>query len=356
VPDVLLYFSTNLVPLQGGLTVSNIVALPSFLQSSAATFAAFLGVPPTQLYAVNVTDLATGAFVPVGSVRRQLAGTGSKGVAVTYVVRLGKTPTEAQVTNISAVLSSPTIAAATLKAVTAQLGAATQLGAAAFAVSVPAAGVTLANSPFVLGSTVVVAASGDGASGSSSTGGIVGGIICALALACGIWAGRSYSKHGVLPCCRDRKRETLTRKSELSEAAEVERALFEAESALERKAAAAAAASNSAVALRVAAPPQRPTKSKSAVVKQLIERAESSSVSEARAAKAEAELAALRAQLAAAKGDDDADAEELAALRAQLRAAKAAKAAAALEAAQQQQQQRQGFEPLATQNPAFAPR
>jgi hypothetical protein len=192
---VLLYFSVSLVPLQGGLTVSNVVNLPAFLQSSAATFAALIRVPASQLYAVNVTDLATGAFTSVGSVRRQLGGAaGSKGVAVSYVVRLGKTPTEAQVTNISTVLSSPTLAAATLRAVTAQLGAATQLGAAAFAISVPASGVTLANSPFLLGSTVVAtAAAAD--NGSTAGGAAAGGIIGAIALACIVWARRSYAKH-----------------------------------------------------------------------------------------------------------------------------------------------------------------
>jgi hypothetical protein len=338
VPDVLLFFSASLVPLQGSLTVSNVVALPAFLQSSAASFAALIGVPPALLYAVNITDLATGAFSSVGSVRRQLVGAGSKGVAVTYVVRMGKTPTEAQVTNISATLASPTLAASTLRAVTAQLGAATQLGAAAFAVSVPAAGVTLANSPFVLGSTVVVAASGDGASGSSSTGGIVGGIICALALACGIWAGRSYSKHGVLPCCRNRALESLRRKSEHNEAVEVERALAEAEAALERSAAPAAASSGGAAPRIV---PPRPKQSKTTVVKQLVE---------ANAATA-AEVVRLRQQLAAAKTDDEFDAEELAQIKAQLRAAKAAKAAQEAAAAPPP---RAAFVPLATQNPVFA--
>jgi len=196
VPDVLLYFSVSLVPLQGGLTVSNVVNLPAFLQSSAATFAALIRVPASQLYAVNVTDLATGAFTSVGSVRRQLGGAGSKGVAVAYVARLGKTPTENEVTNISAVLSSPTLAGPTLRAVAAQLGAATQLSAAAFTVSVPAAGIVLANSPFVLGGGTVVVAAAAADSGGSTVGGTVGGIVGAIALACTIWSVRSFRKHG----------------------------------------------------------------------------------------------------------------------------------------------------------------
>ena len=230
VPDVLVYFALNLVPLQGGLTVSNIVALPAFLQSSAAAFAALIRVPPSQVYAVNVsqpararrthssaplsplshlpslphlplneraqvTDLATGAFASVGSIRRQLGGSpGSQGVAVTFVVRLGKTPTQADVSNLTAVLASPTLAASTLRSITVQLGAATQLGAAAFALSVPAAGVKLTNAPFVLGvSVVAVSATADnsGAAGGAAAGGIIG----AIALACCVWARRSYNKH-----------------------------------------------------------------------------------------------------------------------------------------------------------------
>ena len=348
-PDVLLFFSASLVPLQGGLSVGNVVGLPAFLASSAASFAALLDVPTASLYAVNVTDLATGAFAPVGVIRRRLGGAGSKGVSVTYVVRLGKTPTESRVANISTVLASPTLAGSTLRAVAAQLAAATTLGASAFTVSVPSTGIHLANSPFILGGAVVVStAAADG--GGSSTGGIVGGVAGALALACAIWSARSYSKHGVLPCCRNRQREALTRKSERNEAVEVERVLAEAEEALERTAAAsAAAASVSSAAPRVV--PQRPKKSKTAVVKQLVESNALLAAKAAEAAsKAEAEVAELRKQLAAAKSDD-ADAEELAALRAQLREAKAAKAAQ--EAAQLQ---RQGFEPRATQNPAFAPR
>ena len=143
------------------------------------------------------------------------------------------------------------------------------------------------------------------------------------------------------PCFRNRSLEALTRKSERSEAAEIERALAEAEVALERSAAPAEAASSGGAAQRVV--PQRPKQSKTTVVKQLVE---------ANAATA-AEVARLRQQLAAAKTDDEFDAEELALIKAQLRAAKAAKAAQEAAAAAQP---RQGFAPVATQNPAFAPR
>ena len=196
VPDVLLYFAVNLVPLQGGLTVNNVASLPAFLRSSAASFAALINVPAAQVYAVNVSDLATGAFAVVGSVRRQLgASAGSNGVAVTYVVRLGKTPVQSDVANISAVLSSPTLAASTLRAVAVQLGAATQLGAAAYALAVPASGVALKNAPFALGATVIVASAAAADTSGTTGGAAAGGIVGAIALACCVWARRSYNKH-----------------------------------------------------------------------------------------------------------------------------------------------------------------
>ena len=293
--------------------------------------------------------------------RRQLGATAStKGVAVTYVVRLGKTPTESSVTNISAVLSSPTLAASTLRAVAAQLGAATQLGAAAFAVSVPASGIALANSPFVLSGTVVVsAAAADGGGGASSTGGIVGGILCALALACGIWAGRSYSKHGVLPCCRDRRRELVVSRSLKSEAVEVTSALAEAERVLEFDANVTAAAAAAASGPGAAAVPQRPKSSKADVVKRLVAKAARDSASAEKAAAekaaAAAEVAELRRQLAQAKKGDDVDAGEVAELRRQLAAAKQAAQEQELIALRATLAAQQAQANAASQREAFAP-
>ena len=83
------------MPSGTSLTVGNLVGLPAFLSSSAATLAGLLRVPPANLYAVNVTDRATGSRTQVGLVRRQLAGgAGSGGVTITFVVRLGKTPVQ----------------------------------------------------------------------------------------------------------------------------------------------------------------------------------------------------------------------------------------------------------------------
>ena len=313
---MLLYFGVVLTPLTGSLTVSNVASLPSsFLRDSAGNFAALLGVPPANLYAVNLTDVATGASLQVGSVRRQLGGLGSLGVRVTFVVRLGKTPSEALVTNMSSVLASPAACAGALRAVATSLGAASGLGAAAYAASVPAAGIALANSPFILSNTVVVAAAAaDGSGGAAAaTGGIVGGIVCALALACGVWAFRSYSKHKTLPCCRDRRSELLAKQ-------DVGRAIAEAEAVLE--ASAPAPSPGVAAVPRPGKPKPKAAAAQSAlIVRKLAQES----------AAAKAEVAALRKQLAAAKhggggGGEEAERskdEEVAELRRLLAAATA---------------------------------
>ena len=317
---MLLYFGVVLAPLAGSLTVSNVAALPSsFLRDSAGAFAALLGVPPANLYAVNLTDVATGASLQVGSVRRQLGGIGSLGVRVTFVARLGKTPTEAFVTNVSNVLASPALTASTLRTVATSLGSAAGLGASAYAVTVPASGIALANSPFILGGgAVVVASTGDGGGGGgSATGGIVGGIVGALALACCVWAFRSWSKHGVLPCCRDRKKELVYKRQAQAEQDDVARAIEEAEAAVAPPAPAEAPAKVVAVAR-----PTKPKLSAAAAAQSVRKLAVAKAEAERAASAATAELAALKKQLAAAKAAEDPDEAAVSALRAALRAAR----------------------------------
>jgi hypothetical protein len=145
VPDVLLFFGLDIVPKNTAISAGNIASLPSFLASSAATFAQLLLVPPANVYAVNVSDRTTGAWTSAGlrPVRiRRLQASPSKapgGVTVTFVVRLGKVPTQASVMNMSAVLSSP-LAARSMgvcaSAVATQLGLpASQLSASINSVS-----------------------------------------------------------------------------------------------------------------------------------------------------------------------------------------------------------------------------
>ena len=92
-PDVLFYFGVDVVPSSTTLSPSQVASYSGFLSSAAASFSSLLSVSPSLLYAVNVTDRATGAAVQVGVVRRLAGGgLGSAGVTVTFVIRLGKTP------------------------------------------------------------------------------------------------------------------------------------------------------------------------------------------------------------------------------------------------------------------------
>jgi len=312
VPDVVVSFNMTLVSSQGPITASYVAssAGAAFLRESAAAFARTLVVPAANVFATTVTDIATGVSIQVGSLRRALAGAGSLGAAVTFVVRLGKTPTQAQVLNISNTLASPAAMSGALAASAASFAAATGVDVRALSAVVPPGSVSIAHAPFSL--AVPAAAAASSADGGASTGGIVGGIIAALALACGIWGARSYAKHGKLPCFRDRRKEIFFRREEKAEQDLVASAIAEAEAALEVSPAAGAdGAPKPAVA--------RPTKPKprgqeaAFVVRKLSQKS----------AAADAEIAALRKQLAAAK-TSDADAEELAELRRQLAAAKAA--------------------------------
>jgi hypothetical protein len=282
-------------------------------------YATLLSVPPSLVSVTNFTDVATGQVVaptPAARARRRrnLAGApGSQGVAVSVVVALGKTPTEQQTINLQGALTASSAAPmqALLGSITQSVANALRTPASAFRTSAPAA-VNFVGSPFIAASTTVITAAANDApaTGGAAAGGVVGAIL----LACTLWAYRSFSKHGQLPCCRDRKREALVKKSSTAEAIEVSNALAEAEKALGDTQQAPAAFGGGA-------------SSKALVVKRLVEKAardsEKAKATEEAAKAAAAEIAALRAQLAAAKKADDVDADEVAQLRAQLKAAKA---------------------------------
>ena len=361
-PDVLFYFGVDVVPSSTTLSPSQVASYSGFLSSAAASFSSLLSVSPSLLYAVNVTDRATGAAVQVGVVRRLAGGgLGSAGVTVTFVIRLGKTPEQSRVANISATLASPTLTAGALAQVRSSIAAATGVSASFFAVAAPAAEQHLLNAPFSIGSGggggTGAGAGGGGAGGSSTVGGTVGGIVAALALACGVWGARSYrkyrrpnihyvppthpvsptprrrrrrsrdpraltiitrtGKHRALPCCRDRARERMVMRSANFEAVEVNNAIAEAERVLQRDDAPLGGGGGSSGGSGTAS-------KKAAVVKKLTEKAERAEAERKRAVEAAAEeVAALRAQLAAAKKADEVDGDEVAELRRQLREAKA---------------------------------
>jgi len=298
VPDVVVYFNMTIVSSQGPVTASYVAssAGATFLRESAAAFARTLVVPAANVYAVTVTDVATGQAFQVGSLRRALAGAGSLGAAVTFVVRLGKTPTQTQVLNISNTLSSPAAISGALTASASSFAAATGVDVRGLSAVVPPRSVSVANAPFSLTAPAAAAASGAD-SGASSTGGIVGGIIAALALACAIWGARSYAKHGKLPCFRDRRKEIFYRREEKAEQDLVASAIAEAEAALEVAHAGADAASKPAVVARPSKP--KPKGADAALVVRKL--SQKSAAAEAAAAAAVAEVAELKRQLAAAQ-------------------------------------------------------
>jgi len=320
---VLISFSFTITPAAQGVSLQprDLAGSASVINSICFNFAQLLQLPQAQVSVANFTDIATGAVVAasqVPRVRRLAAAAGSLGVSVSVVVALGKTPTELQTVNLNAALSAAgSPAMVTLQASITQAVASNARGpASAFATGAPAA-VSFIGSPFISSATVV-SDSGSSNAAPAAGGAAAGGIVGAFLLACAFWSYRSFSKHGKLPCFRDRKSEILSRRNDAYEAAEVAKALSEAENALN------ASGPESPASAPVFRPARPASASKTAVVKRLVDvNAELA----AREAKAAAEVAALKQQLAQAKKADDVDAGEVAELRRQLAAARAAAAA-----------------------------
>ena len=337
VPDVLLYFAIDIVPLNTALPISYITSnVPGLYSQASVLFANLLGQPLSSVYATNISDLATGAFVPQGAIRRlgdsrALApASGSQGVAITFVVRLGKTPQQAAVANMSTVLS--TLVGGPLTSISAILASVTSLPASDFVVSVNLNSIVLLNAPFSL--------SGGGSSSSTTSSGNVGGaagggIAAAIVLVIGIWSWRSYAKHGKLPCCRDRRRESLVRHSIKEETIEVSSAIAEAEKALQRDSQAQAGA-----ALYGGRKPN-----KALIVQRLVEKAAREEVKAAKAA-AEANLLREAAKARKVQDLDELTEEELEELQRKKAAKKAAKRAAA--EAEAAERGRAKFDPIVT--------
>jgi len=211
VADVLLLFAFSLSGApgaagQGQAVVASNALLPAVAGAISAQFAAVLGLPPSAIRIVNVTDVATGQVTRASRRRRALAGApGSQGVSVTVAANLGKVPTQAGVAAMTAALGGANFTAA-LRQVVSTLASALGRPAAAFAAA-PGAPPSLANAPFALPAPPLAAAAPSSAApdNSGAVGGGVGGGI--VALACALWSWRSYRKHKALPCCRDRKAE-----------------------------------------------------------------------------------------------------------------------------------------------------
>ena len=167
------------------------------------------------------------------------------------------------------------------------LALATTMPASYFAVGAPT-GASFANSPFVApASDYIAASSGGGSSGLGAGLGVAAGV---AVLACSIWSFRSWKKHGVLPCSRDRSREVFRQRAADTESVEISSALADAERAL---AAGAGPATPASPAVTGGA-----GSSKALVVRRLLEK---SAREAAAAAAAAAEMAALKKELSEAK-------------------------------------------------------
>ena len=163
--------------------------------------------------------------------------------------------------------------------VTKALAVATSMPASYFAVGAPT-GASFANSPFVAPASDIAADSGSGSSGLGAGLGVAAGV---AVLACGIWSFRSWKKHGVLPCNRDRSREVFRKKASDTESVEISSALADAERAL---AAGGSPATPASLAVTGSA-----ASSKALVVRRLLEKS----------AREAAEMAALKKELSEAK-------------------------------------------------------
>lgn len=66
-PDVVVYFGVNVASQLGPVTAQFVASKPSFLAQSAAAFAKTLSVPAANVFAMNITDVATGEVVKVAT-------------------------------------------------------------------------------------------------------------------------------------------------------------------------------------------------------------------------------------------------------------------------------------------------
>ena len=219
-PDSLLVFSFVIAPAPGAglsLPVNAIVAYPAVSSAIRATFASYLGVSLGSVGIANVSDVATGAQANLaglglsGGRRLQRAAAGSMGVRISIRANLGKAPSQAalnsMVTNLQGAPSSlfaPIISPLVTYYFDGSAATASKLGGA-----VETSTITLANTNLiVLPAAGALAASSASSGDSSSTTGVGVGLGVGLTvLFLAIWSWRSWTKHGVLPCFRDRAAE-----------------------------------------------------------------------------------------------------------------------------------------------------
>jgi len=216
IADSLLTFSFLLAP--GGtasagavLPASAVYGQASVLTAIKTTYASLLGLSLAQVVITNITDVATGVttnLLAMGLQRRAQSGgaSGSKGLTIWMRANLGKAPSMSSLSNMQAALSGATPSAfAPVFAAIVAAGWATS--ASALSASVNVKTLTFANTAPVAPISAAAGAPAPSSSGDSSvpTGVAVGVVL--LFVFVGIWSWRSWSKHGKLPCFRDRAAE-----------------------------------------------------------------------------------------------------------------------------------------------------
>jgi hypothetical protein len=249
-----LTFSFSITPSSGALLPASAVAAPAVTAQVAASFATLLSVPASTVAVTSVTDLATGAsiYFPLPAPakgRRALSGApGSLGCSVNVSIDLGTSGTlSTSAKNALAQLATPGAALASFFGpILSKAAQAANVAAGALTPGLAAGSISSAAAFTVPQPAVAKSDSGGGGGAGPAAGGAVGGIVV-LVLA--FWSWRSYSKHGSLPCCRNRKKEESDRKAKAMEAAVTELARRQAEAGslvIRSKAGGAAAAGGGA--------------------------------------------------------------------------------------------------------------
>jgi hypothetical protein len=220
---VVVSFSVSLAPAAPAaaavLTPALLAGQSAFLRAFAEGVRSTLALPASagSVSVSKIVDLATGDVwtAPARAQRRRgLAGAaGSKGVAISVEIGVGKTPALQLLQNLTAAIASPAGAAAIAGSAASSVAAATGQPASAFASSVSAPAV--ANSLFVVpasASAAPVAASGGGgsssgasASSAAAVGGAVGGVAVVALIGAVAWyfVAKAQSSRAVVARMRE---------------------------------------------------------------------------------------------------------------------------------------------------------
>jgi hypothetical protein len=179
------------------LSAAAIASSPDVQTSIAANIGKTIGVDPTMVRVVNITDIATGVVFRVPDRRRRLPAAGSLGVAFDVVVNLGKSSTAEQLAAkqqlIVKDLNSSAPAFASIK--TAVASAAGVSAAALSPVAPTASSIKIAGG---VGSIAAAAPSSGGAS--STEGGTAAGVVIAVVvLGAALFTMRSKIVSGKFP-------------------------------------------------------------------------------------------------------------------------------------------------------------